>query len=180
MSQSNLKVVPPQPQKPAKHKAKRSIWDMVTGVFDSFVDGILSVFHLTSNRHMEASLQNLQYHEQKMNAKFIEFERNIIRALETIAYRGLTFDRFSATYHLLTLVLDEAESEIDQLSANLNGIVKGELSSYVLSPSECVKVQEKVTEAAAAMGLEAVITNPLQLLSAQASTFAFNTSEPPV
>ena len=73
MSQASLKVVPPQPQQQEQHKAKRSIWDAVTGVFNSFVDGILSVFHLTSNRHMEASLQNLQYHEKKMNAKFIEF-----------------------------------------------------------------------------------------------------------
>ena len=149
---------------------------MVTGVFDSFIDGVLSVFHLTSNRHMEASLQNLQYHEKKMNGKFIQFEKNITRALETISHRGLNFDRFSATLHLLTLVLDEAEYEIDQLSANINGIVRGELSSYVLSTAECVTVHEKVVKAAAAMGLESVYTNPLQLLSAQASTFATNTS----
>ena len=176
MSQATLTVIPQRQQQQAQHKAKRSIWDMVTGVFDSFIDGVLSVFHLTSNRHMEASLQNLEYHEKKMNGKFIQFERNITRALETIAYRGLNFDRFSATLHLLTLVLDEAENEIDQLSANINGIVRGELSSYVLSTAECVTVHEKVVKAAAAMGLESVYTNPLQLLSAQASTFATNTS----
>ena len=88
----------------------------VTGVFDSFIDDILSVFHLTSNRHMEASLQNLQYHEKKMNSKFIQFERNITKVLETIAYHGMTFNRFSATYHLLTIVLEEAETELDALS----------------------------------------------------------------
>ena len=176
MSQATLEVVPQQQQQQAQHKSKRSIWDMVTGVFDSFIDGVLSVFHLTSNRHMEASLQNLQYHEKKMNGKFIQFEKNITRALETISHRGLNFDRFSATLHLLTLVLDEAEYEIDQLSANINGIVRGELSSYVLSTAECVNVHKKVVKAAAAMGLESVYTNPLQLLSAQASTFTTNTS----
>ena len=88
----------------------------------------------------------------------------------------MTFDIYSAMYHLLTIVLEEAESELDALSSNINSIVRGVLSSYVLSPDECIKVHKRVQKAAASMGLQSVITNPLQLLTAEASTFASNTS----
>ena len=54
LSQSSLQVAPFQQSTSASYKAKLSVWDAVTGVFDSFIDGVLSVFHLTSNRHMEA------------------------------------------------------------------------------------------------------------------------------
>ena len=174
-AQANLKVAPPPPNT-SSSRGKRDLFGMVEGVFSTFVDGVLSMFHLTSNRHMEESLQNLEYHERKMDAKFIDFERNITKALETLMRQRLTFERFSATYHLLTIVLGDAEIQLDALLDNLNHVVKGELSSYIISPTECVEVYKRVKAAAARRGLEPAVQNPLQLLSTQVSTFSTNTS----
>ena len=61
-------------------------------------------------------------------------------------------------------------------TSNTNHVVKGELTTYIVSPEECVTIHKTIQTTAASMGLKPVITNPLQLLSMPASTFATNTS----
>ena len=142
----------------------------INGLWDSAIDGLLSVFHLHSNRDMQQSVNSLVAVVKKDEKLFYQYEARVNHILELIDQSEEKAVWYSSTMDLSELVLSHAENELDLMLNHLNDFQIGKLSSYILPPKKCQEVFDSVVKFAGKTGLVTVISSPSQLLQLPAST----------
>ena len=163
ISSSNLKI---------STRVKRS-FDFkldINGLWDSAIDGLLSVFHLHSNRDMQQSVNSLVAVVKKDEKLFYQYEARVNHILDLIDQSEEQAVWYSSTMDLAELVLSHAENELDMMLNHLNDFQVGKLSSYILPPKKCQEAFDSIVKFAGKSGLIPVISTPSQLLQLPAST----------
>ena len=148
----------------------------VNGLWDSAIDGLLSIFHLHSNRDMTQSVNSIVAVIKNDEKQFYQYEARVNHILELMDQSEQKAAWYSSTMDLAELVLSHAESELDMVLDHLNDFQVGKLSSYVLPPKKCQEAYDSITKFAEKSGLIPVISTPSQLLQLPASTMTTYTA----
>ena len=169
ISSDNLKI---------NHRDKRDFKFKldINGLWDSAIDGLLSVFHLHSNRDMQQSVNSLVAVVKKDEKLFYQYEARVNHILDLIDQSEEKAVWYSSTMDLSELVLSHAENELDMMLNHLNDFQIGKLSSYILPPKKCQEVFDSIVKFAGKTGLLTVISTPSQLLTLPASTMTTTTA----
>ena len=142
----------------------------INGLWDSAIDGFLSIFHLHSNRDLKDSINSLVAIVKQDEKLLYQYEARVKHILDLIDQSEEKAVWYSSTMDLAELVLSHAENELDMLLDHLNDFQIGKLSSYILPPKKCQEAYDSIVKFAGKSGLIPVITTPSQLLQLPAST----------
>ena len=142
----------------------------INGLWDSAIDGFLSIFHLHSNRELKQSINSLVAVVKQDEKLLYQYEARVKHILDLIDQSEEKAIWYSSIMDLAELVLSHAENELDMLLDHLNDFQIGKLSSYILPPKKCQEAFDSIVKFAAKSGLIPVISSASQLLQLPAST----------
>ena len=152
-------------------RGKREISLNINRIFSDFLDDVLSIFNQASIRQVKSSVRHLAADVQNSFHKFEGLYKNMASALSTLQEDNYHFRHYSSVLDIIMLTLGMAENQLDLVLRNMDDLVMGRLSSFLMNPLQCLQAFNNLTTYAATLGMEPIIGRALDILTLPASSF---------
>ena len=137
----------------------------------TFFTGISNFFHYKSLQVLSQSVANLQLRQTHLTDFTVKFARRV-QAMLNVMDRHQADTRYTiAALFTAYMVLDEAESDLDEVVAAMTPILQGQIPTICADEANLVDIFHNIKSMAEAKGLTIGLSNPNEILHLTPTTY---------
>ena len=143
----------------------------ITSAISTFFSGVNSIFHFKAISEVSQAVNNLQISQSHLEDFTEKFAKKVADLLILLKHKQAEDAQSIASALTIFMLLDEAESCLDTITAAVTPLLQGILPTCVVTPANLVEIYDTVKANAAKKGFRLAISNPNEILTLQPFTY---------